>query len=146
MQPPGARPAVGAGEDGAIAERSLHPRELGRHQRERGVPIDRYEWFRASLAAVALGAALQEALADMGPVDPTPVVDRCHLRLRERRGMCILLERLHANRATVADLHPEGTPMGRRPNKTFAHGMVCPDRLHLRRIVIHGELLRLPTL
>src|SRR5258705_4687434 len=38
----------------------------------------------------AIGAAIEEALADIGPVDPTPIVDRFDLRLRERRGMCIL--------------------------------------------------------
>src|SRR5215470_1336800 len=124
MQPPGARPAIGAAENGAIAEQCLHPCELGRRQCERSVPFDRHEWLGAPLAAVALGTAIKETRPYIGTVDPTPVVHRFDLGLRKRRGMCVLLERLHANRATVADLHPKGPPMGRCPNKPLARGMV----------------------
>ena len=131
VQAAGARPAVGAGEDRAIAEAGLHPRQLVGHQRERGVPIDRHERLGAALGAVAACTAFEEALADMGPIDAALVVDCFYLGLRQRRRVLVLLERLHADRAPVPDLDPESTPMGRSPNKTLAHGMPCSYGLQI---------------
>ncbi len=87
---------------------------------------------------------VEEALADMGAVDAAPVVDRFHLRLRQGRGMLVLLERLHPDRAPVPDLDVECTPMGRSPHKTFAHGTLCPYGLQIASL--GNELLRLPGL
>ncbi len=146
VQAPGARPAVGAAEDRAVAERRLHPRQFVRHQLQRGIPIDRHERLGAPPGAVAVGAMVEEALADMGSVDAASVIDRFHLGLRQWRRVLVLLERLHPDRAPVPDLDVESTPMGRSPNKPLAHGMSRLLGLQIARVVSGSELLRLPGL
>src|SRR5262245_25544365 len=107
VQPAGAGPAVGTGENRCIAEGGFYPAELAGRERKRGVPIDRNEWLGAAPRAIAFGTAVEVALAHMRAIDAACFVDRLRHRLRQRRRMLVLFKRLHADDASVPDFRPK---------------------------------------
>src|SRR5947208_1923089 len=137
MQPPGARPAVGAGEYRGIAKGGFHPRQFARRQRQSSVPIDRNERLRAAARAIALCAVFEKSLPDMRTVDAALVVDGPDQRLRQRRRMFVLLKRLDANNPPIADIGPKGPPMGCSSDQTIVH---CSGALARSLLRLYGVL------
>ena len=124
MQLAGAGPAVGAGEDRLVAMRLAHPLQLVRHQIQRPIPGDRHVGLRAP-AGTRIGSPLQVALADVGAVDPAPVIDRFRHRLQDGRGLGVPGEGLGGDEAAVLHHGVETAPLRQmalaRPTVTRCH-------------------------
>ena len=133
VQPPGAGPAVGTGEDRGVAVGLAHPRQLVGDHVQRGIPIHRHEGLGAPARAVAVLALFQISLAHIGLVDPCFVIKRVGYGLDQGRGVGVAPKGPHAGNPAILQLRRKGAPMGGRRFKllirTLRHEMTLSDRL-----------------
>ncbi len=110
MEPPGARPAIGAAIDGARSKGRINPSQFRRDEVECLRPVNRHISFTAA-PPIGPGTALEPAAPDHRPGDPRAVRHRSGNVAEKRRGIGVARMR-HDLDAAVADQHREGAPMG----------------------------------
>ena len=131
----GARPPVGAGEDGAVAVRGDHPPELARDEPARLLPRHRDERLGAALRAIRTGAVREPPLAHHRLRDPAGIVEGVDHAVRDRGRIGIVLEAVQRGQPAVAHHRAVRAPVGRR------QGEVAVRRASRR---IHGSMPRCP--
>ena len=125
VETPGARPPVGAGEDGAVAALLDDPLELSGHETAGLVPGNGDEWLRTAFRAVRRDAVLEPPFPHHGLGNTAGVVEGVHHALRNRGRVGVLLEPVQRGQPAIAHLRAVRPPVGRGEGQSavrFAHG------------------------
>ena len=124
MEAPGARPAIGAGEDRAVAVRADHAAELAGGEVERLVPGQLDEGLLAA-ARTRLRAVTQEAFAHCGAAHPGRGGDRARHRTAERRGVGVPRRGLERLQHAIRHDRAIDAPMGRGEGHCMSVDQIC---------------------
>ena len=114
MEPPGARPAIGAGEDRTVAVLADDPFQLTRDEPARLVPRDGDERLGAPPRAVRSGTAPEPPPAHHRLGDAARIVQGVQHAVRDGRGIEVLLESVQRRQPAVAHHRAVRAPVSRR--------------------------------
>ena len=131
MELSGARPPVGAREDGPVSVRGDHACELARDEPVRLAPGNRDERLGAALRAIRIRAVLEPPLAHHRLGNPARIVEGVHHAVGDGRGIGVLFETVQRGQLPVAHHRAVRAPVCRRQGQVLnrlGHGSMpkCP--------------------